>query len=101
MKMRKAASIALAASMAAGIGLMTTGCNKDYLDWTHLEFNYVVVDGVLHEIASWSDSESDSVAITTKCCNDYILTSTNKSLMTKNKPLKPSYQYTCEEAQAL
>jgi len=41
----------------------------------------------LHEISKWSDSSSDALGITTKCCNNRIWTSYNSSILYKEKPV--------------
>lgn len=71
--------------------LMFVGCgNMDVFD-TNYTLNYIIVDEggllpTLHEVQSWSDSESDSDMVRTKCCKNYIWTSSNNSTLYENIP---------------
>ena len=84
------------------LGMATTlsACNKDIYDWTHKEFHYIVIEEndqhILHKIAGWCDSESDSVTITTDCCKNYIWTTVNQATLYKNMPEHYAYDDTCE-----
>lgn len=71
--------------------LAFTGCgNMDVFD-TNYTLNYIIVDEggllpILHEVQSWSDSESDSAMVRTKCCGNYIWTSSNNSTLYEKIP---------------
>ena len=82
-----------------------TACNYDLGDWTKLRFDYVVVEengkNVLHEVEKWSDSESDSLTVTTSCCDNYIWTSSNKAVLYKNKPDARAYDVACGDHEDL
>lgn len=71
--------------------LMFVGCgNMDVFD-TNYTLNYIIVDEggllpIMHEVQSWSDSESDSAMVRTKCCGNYIWTSSNNSTLYENIP---------------
>lgn len=67
------------------------GCgNMDVFD-TNYTLNYIIVDEcgllpIMHEVQSWSDSESDSAMVRTKCCENYIWTSSNNATLYENIP---------------
>lgn len=71
--------------------LMFVGCgNMDVFD-TNYTLNYIIVDEgglfpTLHEVQSWSDSGSDSAMVRTKCCKNYIWTSSNSATLYENIP---------------
>ena len=97
---KKNVAIGLATATLAALMLPAlTACNYDVLDMKY-EFNYAVIEengkSVLHEVKSWSDSESDSVTLSTKCCDNYIWTSANKAVMYKNKPSEDRYDTVCD-----
>lgn len=77
------------------------GCGNAYWFDANYTLNYVVTEEngqhILHSVEAWSDSESDSVQITTKCCNNYIWTSSNKAVMYTNKPAEHTYDIVCPE----
>ena len=80
------ASILLIISVFAFIGCG----NMDVFD-TNYTLNYIIVDEggllpIMHEIQSWSDSESDSAMVRTKCCENYIWTSSNNATLYENIP---------------
>ncbi|MBQ8356719.1 MAG: hypothetical protein IJX39_02805 [Clostridia bacterium] len=52
---------------------------------------------VLHKVESWSDSESDSVTVTTSCCGNYIWTSTNNATLYKSRPADTAFDRACGE----
>lgn len=68
-----------------------TGCgNMDVFD-TNYTLNYIIIDEggllpILHEVQSWRDSESDSAMVRTKCCKNYIWTSSNNATLYENIP---------------
>lgn len=90
----------LALTVATGLCLTTlTGCgNYDFVDMK-FEFRYAVVrendEHVLHQVQSWKGSESDSLTITTSCCENYIWSTANTTVMYKNKPSEESYAREC------
>lgn len=83
----------------SSLGLFGCGCgNNDFWDMNY-NLNYVVVDEndthVLHKVDSWSDSESDSLTFKTSCCDNYVWTSANNSVLYKNKPAEHTYDKVC------
>lgn len=70
---------------------MFVGCgNMDVFD-TNYTLNYIIVDEggllpIMHEVQSWSDSGSDSATVRTKCCKNYIWTSSNNATLYENIP---------------
>ncbi len=100
MGVKKQIATALAASVLCATALVgLSGCgNRDIFDMNY-NLNYVVIEengqSVLHQISSWSDSESDSVTFHTSCCENYIWTSANKAVLYENKPDQEMYDFEC------
>ena len=72
--------------------------NLDMFDANYTMGYIVIQEGehyVLHTVASWSDSESDSVTVTTACCNNYIWTSVNNATLYRDKPSGRAYHMEC------
>lgn len=95
--MRKATLLLLIASLL----LAFCACgNQDVFD-SNYTMEYIVVREndicVLHRVESWSDSESDSVTVTTACCGNYIWTSTNNATLYKNRPADHAFDLSCGE----
>ena len=71
--------------------LAFTGCgNMDLLD-TNFNIRYIVIKEsnglpIMHEVRSWSDSESDAATVRTDCCNNYIWTSSNNATLYESMP---------------
>lgn len=67
------------------------GCgNMDVFD-TNYTLNYIIINEggllpIMHEVQSWSDSDSDSAMVKTKCCNNYIWTSSNNATLYEKLP---------------
>lgn len=85
--------------LALMLALLCMSCgNQDVFD-TNYTMEYIVIyEGgayVLHTVKSWSDSESDSVTVTTACCDNYIWTSTNNATLYKSKPADTAYTHAC------
>ena len=97
--MNKFAKGLLAAGLIATMGLGLTGCgNKDMINWNY-DLHYAVLEEngqhVLHEIKSWSDYESDSVTFKTECCDNYVWTTANSTIMYRDKPAESAYDVEC------
>lgn len=87
------------AGVMFGAAMGMSGCgNMDVMD-LHYTFHYVVTEEnnqhVLHKVKSWSDSEGESVTISTECCGNYLWTSANKAVLYENKPDESSYDFEC------
>ena len=88
--------------LLAAVALMAlTGCgNMDVFD-TNYTMNYIVIregnECTLHQVESWSDSESDSVTVRTACCGNYIWTSVNNATLYENEPAATAYTHVCEK----
>lgn len=71
--------------------LAFTGCgNMDVFD-TNFTIRYIVIKEsnglpIMHEVRSWSDSESDAAMVRTDCCNNYIWTSSNNATLYESMP---------------
>ena len=67
------------------------GCgNMDVFD-TNYTLNYIIINEggllpIMHKVQSWSDSDSDSAMVKTKCCNNYIWTSSNNATLYEKLP---------------
>ena len=64
--------------------------NMDLLD-TNFTIRYIVIkesngSPIMHEVRSWSDSESDAAMVRTDCCNNYIWTSSNNATLYESMP---------------
>ena len=100
MNKKKVATVALAGALvlASTIGLTACG-NKNIWDMNYT-LRYVVVEengqSVLHTIESWTDSESESVTFRTSCCENYIWTSANNSVLYESKPAEYAYDIECQ-----
>lgn len=71
--------------------LAFTGCGNMDVFYTNHALNYIIVEEggslpILHEVQSWSDSRSDATMVRTKCCKNYIWTSSNNSTLYENIP---------------
>ena len=97
--MSKLAKGLLAAGLIATMGLGLTGCGNMNLMDLNYDLHYAVVEEngqhVLHEVKSWTDSESDSVMFTTDCCDNYIWTTANTTVMYRDKPAESAYDVEC------
>lgn len=70
---------------------MFVGCGNMDVFYTNHALNYIIVEEggllpILHEVQSWSDSRSDATMVRTKCCKNYIWTSSNNSTLYENIP---------------
>ena len=88
--MRKFCATIVSAILIALSFVSLVGCNQMLFD-TNLKLNYILIDEgsgipILHEIQSWDDSDSDSIAVKTKCCNNYIWTTANKAIVYRDFP---------------
>lgn len=81
------------------VGLTACG-NMDMMDM-HYTFHYVVIEEngehVLHKVNKWADSESESVTISTQCCDNYIWTSSNRAVLYEKKPEAAAYDRACSQ----
>ena len=86
--------------LAALLTFVSCG-NQDCLD-TNYTMEYIVIQEgecyILHTVESWSDSESDSVTVTTSCCGNYIWTSVNNATLYRSKPAREAYHLVCPGA---
>lgn len=87
--------------LAAVLVLLFVSCgNQDVFD-TNYTMEYIVIhegdNYVLHSVKSWSDSESDSVTVTTACCGNYIWTSVNNATLYRGRPADTAFTHVCGE----
>ena len=100
MEKRRLISLMLAGVMSTSVGALAgcNGCNKNVFDMNY-KLEYIVVEengnSILHKIKSWDDSESESVTARTECCNNYIWTSANNSVLYEKKPAEHAYDLEC------
>lgn len=88
--MKKFCVTVVSAILIAISFISLVGCNQMLFD-ANLKLNYILIDEgngvpILHEIQSWDDSDSDSISVKTKCCENYIWTSANKAIVYRDFP---------------
>lgn len=96
--MKKKIIILVAIVIIIVSALSFTGCNRFAVD-ANLKLGYIVINEnghhVLHTINKWGDSESDSVTVRTRCCGNYIWTSTNNAVIYESKPNEYAFDMEC------